>query len=374
MPSTTSLLSPAPAPSVPASAMPLISPNALLYAHLKQTPPRRPSNRAPSEPRPIQLNVGSLTHCNGSSLVKIGSTTIVCGVRAEILPVTEIPSFRVTKSGSGSSSYTPTAPVVRDTRNKNDDNDSEGEYSPISLYNLVVPNIELGTGCSPRHPANAAPSTEAQSISQRLLSLLHTSQLVRSSDLEIIYTPPSNPENLELGIDTDPQLKAYWTLYIDMMCISHGGSLFDAAWLALYAALKDTLIPKAWWDPDLEQVLCSAEVSDARRLSLRGMPVPSSFGVFVPEKRVLGTQVVGKHTENYWVLMDTDGFEEEACAEVGCITVDIRDSKTNTPSILRIEKNGGFNVDVEQVLEIVGLAERRWHQWKTTLDSALTSS
>ncbi|EXJ90475.1 hypothetical protein A1O1_03578 [Capronia coronata CBS 617.96] len=370
MPSIISPLSPD--PSVPASAMPLISPNALLYAHLKQSPPRRPSSRTPSEPRPIQLNVGSLAHCNGSSLVKIGATTIVCGVRAEILPVTEIPSFRITKAGA---SYTPTAPVVRDTRYQGDtekDNkeEDEGEYSPISLYNLVVPNIELATGCSPRHPANAAPSTEAQSISQRLLSLLHTSQLVRSSDLEIIYTPPAQAEDLELGIDTDPQLKAYWTLYVDMMCISHGGSVFDAAWLALYAALKDTIIPKSWWDADLEQVLCSAEVADARKLSLRGIPVPSSFGVFVPEKRVLGQD---GHQDPYWVLMDTDGFEEEACAETGCITVDAGGGKGSS-LILRIEKNGGSNVGVEEMVNMVTLAERRWQQWKTVLDAALSNS
>ncbi|EXJ80929.1 hypothetical protein A1O3_07217 [Capronia epimyces CBS 606.96] len=357
MPSTTSGLSSDRDPSVPASAMPLISPNALLYAHLKQNPPRRPSNRAPSEFRSIQLNVGSLTHCNGSSLVKIGATTIVCGVRAEILPVTEIPSFRITRSGASS---TPAAAAEEE----------EEVYSAIPLYNLVVPNIELATGCSPRHPANTTPSTEAQSISQRLLSLLHTSQLVRSSDLEISYTPPPQAEDLELGLDTDPRLKAYWTLYIDMTCISHGGSIFDAAWLALYAALKNTLLPKAWWDADLEQVLCSAEVSDARKLDLRGMPVPSSFGVFVPEKRVLGQD--GRE-DGFWVLMDTDGFEEEACGETGSITVDAG-SSTGSPSILRIEKNGGSNVGVDQMVEIVALAERRWHQWKAALNSVVTAS
>ncbi|OAG37358.1 hypothetical protein AYO21_08435 [Fonsecaea monophora] len=349
--------------SVPASAMPIISPNALLHAHLKQSPPRRPSNRNPPEPRPIQLNVGSLTHCNGSSLVKIGATTIVCGVRAEILPTSEIPSFRVTNS----SGRDRTVPLRR--RNEVDDHEEEGEYSPIQLHNLVVPNIELATGCSPRHPANTAPSVEAQSISQRMLSLLHTSQLVRTSDLEIIYTPPPESQDLELGIDAGPQLKAYWTLYIDMMCISYGGSIFDAAWLALDATLRNCLLPKAWWDPDLEKILCSDVVKEARKLRLRGMPVPSSWGVFVPEKRLL---TMHNDEENQsWILMDPDAFEEESCAEVGCITVDCSDG-VNAASVLRIEKSGGSVVGPEQIAEAVELAKRRWQQWKTVLDTALT--
>lgn len=356
---------PTPTNSVPVSAMPLISPNALLHAHLKQDPPRRPSNRAPSEPRPIQLNIGSLTHCNGSSLVKIGATTIVCGVRAEILPVSEIPSFRIIKT---SSSYNPAAPVRRDERYQDDKEQDDGVAIP--LYHLVVPNIELGTGCSPRHPANTPPSGEAQSVSQRLLSLLHTSQLVRSSDLEIIYTPPAETQDTELGIDGDPQLKAYWTLYIDMMCISHGGSIFDAAWLALDAALKDTLLPNAWWDADLEQVLCSPEVSEGHRLRLRGMPVPSSFGVFVPEQRLIRESA---EENQYWVLMDMDGFEEESCFETGTITLDAGNADGEL-SLLRIEKDGGPVVDAENVVDIAKCAERRWRQWKDVLDNTLTNS
>ncbi|KAI1611995.1 exoribonuclease [Exophiala viscosa] len=363
MPSVTAAATPT--ASVPASAMPLISPNALLHAHLKQNPPRRPSNRAPSEPRPIQLNTGSLTHCNGSSLVKVGATTIVCGVRAEILPVTEIPSFRITKT---SSSYNPAAPVRRDDRYEDDEGNDEN--AAIPLYHLVVPNIELATGCSPKHPANTAPSIEAQSVSQRLLSLLHTSHLVRSSDLEIIYTPPAETQDTELGIDGDPQLKAYWTLYIDMMCISYGGSIFDAAWLALYAALKDTLLPKAWWDADLEQVLCLTEVDDAQKLRLRGMPVPSSFGVFIPELRLTRG---GAQENQYWILMDMDGFEEDSCIETGAITVDAGGADGSL-ALLRIENSGGLILGAEKMAEIATFAERRWYQWKNVLDNALMAS
>lgn len=348
--------------------MPLISPHALLHAHLNQSPPRRPSDRALTEFRPIQLNVGSLTHCNGSSLVKIGETTIVCGVRAEILPVTEIPSFRVKKT---SQTLDHTAP---DRPQDGNDTGEEQEFlgqDAISLYNLLVPNIELATGCSPRHAANTPPSVEAQSISQRLLSLLHTSQLVRRSDLEIIYNPPVESQALELGIDTDPQLKAYWTIYIDMMCISYGGSVFEAAWLALYAALKNTVLPKAWWDADLAQVLCSAESAESRHLVLKAMPVPTSFAVFTPEKRLQSGLIT--NAVPHWILVDTDNFEEECCNETGCITVDEEDESTPL-TILRIEKHGGGIIDVQGIGELSVAAQERCRQWKRALAGALSNS
>lgn len=351
-----------PSPSIPASAMPLISPNALLHAHLKQDPPRRPSGRQLLQTRPTQLNVGSLSHCNGSSLVKTGATTIVCGVRAQILPVSEIPNFRVTKT---SQSYDTSAPVRRDERNKLGDPLGRGHsYNPISLYNLLVPNIELATGCSPKHPANTMPSVEAQSLSQRLLSLLHTSELVDPSQLEIIYTPPIESQGPEVGVDIDPEIKAYWTLYIDIMCISHGGSIFDAAWLAIYAALRDTELPQAWWDPDLEQVLCSSE--HAESLHLHGLPAPCSFGVFVPEKRSLTSQPTSELP--HWILADLDAFEEDLCLESCCITVDLANHHDD-PSVLRIEKSGGTVLDVESLRGIFTTAEERWRGWYELLNS-----
>jgi len=44
----------------------------------------RPDGRNLEEWRTIELNVGSISTANGSALVKLGQTTIVCGVKAEI--------------------------------------------------------------------------------------------------------------------------------------------------------------------------------------------------------------------------------------------------------------------------------------------------
>lgn len=347
--------------SVPATAMPLISPPALLQAHLLQSPPTRPSARSPAQPQPIDLNTSSLTHCNGSAVVKIGATTVVCGVRAEILPVSEIPSY--------DARIGPTT-EERETEAGH----SPESHTPISLYNLVVPNLELSTGCSPLHPANAAPSTQAQSLSQRLYTTLLTSKLIRPSDLEIVYMPP---EEVDAELDPDdpayierkPEVKAFWVLYIDMICISYGGeaSVFDAAWLSSVAALKDTIIPRAKWDADENVVTCSPNVTEGRRLRLNGLPVPLSFAVFVGEEDKLK-----KKPSESWVLIDPDAFEEQCCSEVGCITIDMS-AESPGGSIVRLEKSGGTVFGVDGVRQILEPAQARWKEWDMVLSRALKS-
>jgi exosome complex component RRP43 len=283
--------------------------------------------------------MSSLTNANGSSLIRIGDTAIVCGVRAELLPVAEIANYRITKT---------------DDVSFNDE-----DYTEIIANNLLVPNIELSTGCSPNHLPGGPPSVEAQSLSQRLLGLLHTSRLVGKEDLKIYYTLPVDADEEERA--KGPQLKAYWTLYIDILCISYGGNVFDAAWLALYAALRDAALPKAWWDVDLKQILCSAEVSEAKKLRLQGMPVPLSWSIFVPEVRT------GKKAgqEEVWVLCDPDAFEEECCLEAGCVVVDV-DSQGRT-EILKLEKNGGGRIGGQELTSLFGLAEKRGKQWQQIL-------
>ena len=293
--------------------------------------------------------MSSLTHANGSALVRIGDTAVVCGVRAEILPVSEIANYRIKQ--------TQTAPSSANT--------DEEDYTEIAKFNLLVPNIELSTGCSPNHLPGSPPSSEAQSLSQRLLSLLHTSRLVPTADVQIYHDPPPEAES-EGGAEQGRELKAYWTLYIDILVISYGGGIFDTAWFALYAALRDTVLPRAWWDMDLQSVLCSPEVSETRMLQLNGCPVPLSFGVFVPEKRTAG---LSKATS--WVLSDLDTFEEGCCTEKGTVTVDQTNRKWQ---VLKLEKSGGGRAGVAELKALVELANARWNEWNKILHDAMKST
>lgn len=347
------------------SAMPLISRPALLQAYLSQSPPTRPSNRTPSQVRPINLNAGSLTHCNGSSLVRLGESTVVCGIRAELLPVSEIPHFRASETARAAQ-----------------DKPKDETYEAVTLNHLLVPNLELSTNCHPSFPPKVAPTVTAQSISQRVLSLLHSSRIVPISDLEIRYT--SDAADTSSGLDPDdpayiePErdvLKAYWTLYIDCVALSYGGeaNIFDTTVLAVVAALKDIRLPQARWDEDSKMIFCNADFSKARMLQLTCIPCPLSFGVFEADPRLKfgdAKETNGISQEQKavtTVLLDLDSFEDDVCDEKGNIVVDCSSGKCQ---ILKLEKVGGSGrLTVEEMKDIARSAEQRWTDWKRILDA-----
>ena len=347
--------------ALPSSAMPFISPPAFLHAHLRQQPSTRPTKRSLGESRPIHLNVSSLTHANGSALVRIGDTTVVCGVRAEILPVKDIANYRVYNSSTATSVQPEGV-------------DSLGDYSQITKYNLLVPNLDLTSGCSPLFPPNTSPPLIQQSLTLRLASLLHSTQLVPSSDLQIRYTQPAELFQEDSLSNPASEIRAFWTLYIDILCLAHSGisTTFDAAWLAILAALRDTVLPKAAWDPDIESVICSDDNREVSRLNLMGCPVPLSWAVFVPEKRLRNSHIGGnfsRRTEDAekYVLVDPDGFEEDCCEEIGTITVEI---SRGSLKIVRLEKAGGMGIGVSEMKQLVRAAQKRHDEWRSLLDES----
>ena len=358
---------------VPPSAMPFISPSALLYAHLSHSSSTRPTDRLPADARSISLNTSSLTYTNGSSLVRIGDTTVVCGVRAEILPVGEIANYQVHRSTSFASTR-------KGAVTKEEGESEQEDDTCIQRYCLLVPNIDLSTDCSPLSSPNGPPSALVQSLTTRLASLLHNTRLVSSSSLEIHYTPPAELDAADLpgsqASSKEAVLKAFWVLYIDLSCLSCSSTsaTFDAAWLALYAALKDTSLPRAWWDPDLNMVVCSREITEARRLTdeVRGMPVPLSWSVYTPEQRIRFTRP--EAAQEKWVLVDPDGFEEGCCDEVGTITVDLSPpfgASGPRTRIVKLEKSGGVGVGIAEVKELVAIAEKRWKEWRDVLHASI---
>jgi exosome complex component RRP43 len=172
------------------------------------------------------------------------------------------------------------------------------------------------------------------------------------------------------------EIKAFWVLYIDIMIISLAGNPFDAAWTAVLAALRDTKLPRAWWHADNETVICSDLVSEARRLSLRGLPVASSFGVFeadaasgwraviVPdaeeERKIAESDRKG--IQRRWVLADPDGYEEGLAQERVCLVIDKDQRQNGKVVIVKMEKNGGFAVDRKELKELVAVSAQRWEE------------
>ena len=285
----------------------------------------------------MQINTSSLTHASGSTMIRIGDTTVICGVRAETLPVTEIPGYRQ------DSKYGPLA-------------------DEIGAYDLLVPNMELATGSAPGFLPGVPPTALAQTLSTRLYSLLLGSNLIQVDDLKIWETHEKVHDDVEMAEDENqsPQktLRAYWTLFIDVTFISYDGNPFDAAWIAVLSALHDTKLPKAWWDADMEMVLCSQQEKDRQKLNLHGFPVALTAVVFAERDQT--DQEVG----DYWILADPDGPEEKVCGEWICMVVDCSEGSTKIRSL---SKHGGRILDKELIRSFRKTAEVRWKEFRTQL-------
>ncbi|KAL2891011.1 Exosome complex component rrp43 [Ceratocystis lukuohia] len=326
---------------LPRATFAKLAPHPYLLANLdSQTPggPLRSNGRAPDAGRSPYINQSSLTHAHGSALVRLGNTTVICGVRGETIPVSKIPSFR--------------------------ESNTETE---LLDYDLLVPNIELATGCSPQFLPGVPPTTLAQTLSTRAFSLLHSSKLVKPEDLRIRYSLPnvaaeSDDSNGDKMVDEEQEQNgeavtiAYWVLYIDLYFISFDGNPFDASWAAIVAALKDTKLPKAQWDADREMVLCSR--SESLPLTITSLPVACTATVF--NNKDLGTAGKGK----YWLLLDPDSLEEKLCSESITMVVDKTSCKTK---ILGITKAGGTTISPELLSAYVEVSEKRWDEFKAVL-------
>lgn len=401
-----------PSLALPPSQFARLQPHAYLLAHLSppassNQPSIRANGRAPLQFRVTSANAGSLTHTNGSAVVRVGDTAAVCGVRAEILHTDDIASWSVSRPAVPESNskrrkladtnQKPSQETADDGTRNNEEDDSEDDQedeSYIQDFNLLVPNLSLSTGCAPGFLPGAPPSALAQGLSHQILSLLHSSRLVREDDLRIWYQPPDlgaedlerHNESEQMDVDAahddqhkNREIKAFWVLYIDIMIISLAGNPFDAAWAAVVAALRDTKLPRAWWDEDNEMVLCSEAVSEAKRLSLRGMPVASSFAVFEADAAAGWRAVVipdaeeeekideakRKGLQRRWILADPDGYEEGLSQERVSVVVDKKDGKV---VVLRMEKNGGWAVGPKELRQVVDVSAQRWDEVKRIIE------
>ncbi|XP_062910431.1 exosome complex component RRP43 [Mobula hypostoma] len=179
----------------------------------------RPDGRELGEFRTTTLNIGSITTADGSALVKLGNTTVVCGIKVEFA-----------------------APTV-DAPNKG----------------YVVPNVDLPPLCSSRFRPGP-PGEQAQAASQFIFDVIENSQIIQKEDLCI-----------EKG-------KLAWVLYCDMMCLDYDGNLLDTCLTALLAALKNVQLPSV--SINEETGLAEVNMNQKNQLNIRKNPVATSFAIF----------------------------------------------------------------------------------------------
>ncbi|XP_071479843.1 exosome complex component RRP43-like [Diadema antillarum] len=179
----------------------------------------RPDGRELGEIRSTVLNVGSISTSDGSALVKLGNTTVVCGIKAEFAS----PTIEEPKRG------------------------------------FLVPNVDLPPLCASRFKPGP-PSEQAQVTSQFVADTLSSSNIIDYEDLCI------------------QEGKLVWVLYCDMMCLDYDGNINDACLISLLAALKNVTLPVVKIDEETELAVTSS--TERSSLKIRSHPVATTFSVF----------------------------------------------------------------------------------------------
>ncbi|KAK9767902.1 hypothetical protein K7432_001882 [Basidiobolus ranarum] len=183
----------------------------------------RPDGRGLSSYRQTKVTPGAIGTADGSALVRIGETSVLCGIKAEVAEP------KISSPNEG----------------------------------FVVPNVELPPLCSSQFKPGP-PSEKAQVLSDNINNLFHSCKIMPLEQLCI-----------EKG-------KAVWVLYVDIVCLNYDGNIFDAALIAFIAALKNVKLPKVTYSSEEGSVTATRE--EEIQLNLNHVLYPATFGIFDGER------------------------------------------------------------------------------------------
>ncbi|KAJ1978238.1 hypothetical protein H4R34_003279 [Dimargaris verticillata] len=180
----------------------------------------RPDGRSLERFRPTSLQINSVTTANGSAVVRLGNTMVVCGIKAEVAePRADAPNL-----------------------------------------GYIVPNVELAPICSPQFKAGP-PGELSQAIGHQLNRILDLGKVLKLDQLCI------------------EEHQAVWCLYADVTCLTYEGNILDAALLALMAALTHMRLPQATLNEDTGVVTTSL-TDDSTPLVIDRPVYAATFAMF----------------------------------------------------------------------------------------------
>lgn len=179
----------------------------------------RPDGRELGEFRDTLLNISCVSTAEGSALVKLGNTSVMCGIKVELA--------------------------------------SPKAEEPQKGY--IVPNVELSPLCSPNFRPGP-PGEQAQVLSQFVADFVKNSSFIDLESLCIVSG------------------KLVWVLQCDLVCLDYDGNVTDACVLSLMAAFKNTFLPKVEFKDDTEQIV--TDLSQKSNLQISTLPVSTTFAIF----------------------------------------------------------------------------------------------
>ncbi|KAM7374494.1 hypothetical protein PAMP_007148 [Pampus punctatissimus] len=252
----------------------------------------------------------SISTADGSALVKVGNTTVICGIKA----------VNNRKYSSSKLNFNEAALHKQLFNN--------GKKMPVSLY--------AGAG---------------KPYSGGTRKRLHCTQCGPSASvfLSVSAGPTRRTSPSRQPIYCRCNRKLCWVLYCDIMCLDYNGNLLDACIIALLAALKNTRLPEVTINTETHGPEVNLE--KRHRLQIHKHPVGASFCVFDDS------------------ILITDPTAEEECLSTAQLTV-----VTNEEGRLcSIHKPGGTSLSAEKLQEFISRATARQKEIQKLIDKVIHS-
>ena len=265
----------------------------------------RPDGRALSASRALSITPGAVGKADGSAMVRLGDTTVLGTVRAEV------------------------------TKAMPESLDSGRLAIKLVITPLASPAVRAGR-----------PNDAAAAISNMLERIMTSSEAVRLQDLAV----------------GDVAEGMVWILYCDLYCLDYAGNVADAALVALLAALQDTKLPTLEAGAEESDELV---VSDAppRCLTLQHIPAPLSFavvGLHIVADPTFEEECLGYGSaEVDAALLITGGGGGYGAIEVGETYDSFTVVTDENQKLCGVHKPGGSALSEAQLRECVELARAR---------------
>lgn len=335
--------------SFPPSVLDRLAPDISLQRHLNLG--LRPCLRNFNEFKPLEISTGNLQELDGnftvgSSIVKNGNTTVICGIT---LGVVETPKSSIFESSDSESTYTSVYPVVEISRGRSGAPTDEEMILSQKLYETILHSKIISTKSLEAKPGMAIANDDGS--------------------LEIIY-PTSNETS-----DVFSNIKSYsFVLYAHLKVFSRSGPLFDVCHTSLINALKNTKLPKVYVQDSFNNIKVPIRskgnfghlsksndvLIDGNKTLMYDLPLnhdqiglSSSFGIIELESNSTNDMDVDSKSV---ILADLEGDSEESeCLSRANIIIDQDNSHMKHVSIV----GGDANINIDTIKECIQIAKLR---------------
>lgn len=307
----------------------------------------RPSLRTLEEFRPISVQHGPqvLPQCIGSSVLRVGDTTVVCGITAGTSQkpgaiYTNVEIMRGSRTGPPTLEEMTTSQRLFQLANKTDLIDKQN-------YHIV---------------------DELENVTQQQLNELSTQ--TQESDMDVDTQGDINEDKARNTSSRVIVGISHISLIAHIQVLSRSGPVLDASWNALVSALQSTKLPLVYIDPTSREVCIDDDASKIRPLKLGSAAkhFTSTFGIYENRYQLNETNSDGTPdtTKKQYILSDLEGTTEEKIVQT---KISVTCSSQRDISGLSIRVSGSTKLSKETIRACLARAASQAKLLETKVDA-----